>query len=76
MRILILSEQLYWQQRRNESVYDPPSDIRLDVGHLNFTDDFTFSVFDYDVSIVHVSEPSYNTIGYYENLPKLMCVRR
>lgn len=65
MRVLILSDTI-------GSNYHAPYGIQLDTDDLNHTEDFTFSVFDYDVSIVHIRESPYHTIGYYENLPKLL----
>jgi hypothetical protein len=72
MRVLILSDTIWSRQRRAESHYQPPYDVELDVSDLNETDGFTFSVFDYDVSIVHILKPVYHTSGYYQNLPKLL----
>lgn len=72
MRVLILSEAIDHKQRFGKSTYKPPYDVHLDVGDLNVTDQFIFSVFDYDVSIVHIREPAYHTHGYYQNLPKIL----
>ena len=72
MRVLILSETIERMQASGESPYHAPYDVHLDTGNLNKSEDFTFSVFDYDVSIVHIKESPYHTIGYYENLPKLL----
>ncbi|GAH95488.1 unnamed protein product, partial [marine sediment metagenome] len=58
--------------RFGKSPYHAPHDVHLDTGDLNTMEDFTFSVFDYDVSIVHIRESPYSTFGYYENLPKLL----
>jgi hypothetical protein len=63
MRVLILSDTIGSWQRRSESPYQLPYDVELDVGDLNNTDRFTFSIFDYDVSIVHILKPAYHTIG-------------
>jgi len=71
MRVLILSETIESSQRFGKSPYHPPLDIHLDVGDLN-DEKLSFSVFDYDVSIVHISKPYYHTIGYHQNLPKLL----
>lgn len=71
MRVLILSATIDDEQR-GKSPYQAPYDVHLDVGDLNQTEDFIFSVFDYDVSIVHIREPAYHTHGYYQNLPKLL----
>ena len=72
MRLLTISGaikdiQLYKRELR----YAFPPDIQLDIGDLN-DEDFNFSVFDYDVSIIHIRMPPYNTLGYYHNLPKLL----
>ncbi len=72
MRVLILSETISRMQAISKSPYHAPYGVHLDMGDLNKVEDFTFSVFDYDVSIVHIWEPSYHTMGYYENLPKLL----
>ncbi len=72
MRVLILSEIVERVQRFGESSYQAPHDVYLDVGDLNETNHFIFSVFDYDVSIVHIREPAHHTHGYYQNLPKLL----
>lgn len=71
MRLLILSETIHHEQAFSEVPYSPPYDVQLDTGDLSSTD-FNFSIFDYDVSVVHIEKPSYHTIGYYENLPKLL----
>ena len=76
MRLLILSEGIKREQGYREPRYSPPYDIHLDVGDLNQVNDrsgsFDFSTFDYDVAIVHISTPPYHSIGYYENLEKLL----
>jgi len=71
MRVLILSETISSKQRYNESKYTPPYDVHLDVADLN-TENFKSTVFDYDVSIVHIEEPQYHSIGYFHNIPKLI----
>ena len=71
MRVLILSDNIDDIQAYSKSPYHAPYEVQLDTGDLN-EKGFTFSVFDYDVSIVHIWEPPYHTIGYYENLPKLL----
>ena len=50
----------------------PPNDVRLDVGDPNQVDDFSYSLFDYDVAIIHIIESSNHSIGYYNNIPKLL----
>lgn len=72
MRILILSDDINQMQAFDKSPYHAPYDIQLDTGDLNTMEDFAFSVFDYDVSIVHICEPQYHTSGYYKSLPKLL----
>ena len=54
-----------------ENKYDPASDVHLDVGDPNQTENFNFSLFDYDVSIIHIEQPRHHTIGYYQNIPKI-----
>ncbi len=68
MRLLILSETIDWEDV--EKSYRPPYDIKLDKGNLNEQWGFNFSVFDYDVSFIHIKQPSFSE-GYYKNLPKL-----
>lgn len=72
MRVLILSDTIRQAQEFGKSPYHAPYDVQLDTGDLNEVEHFTFSVFDYDVSIVHIREPYYHTMGYYRNLPKLL----
>ena len=72
MRILILSNTIDRLQKYGESSYSTPDDVQLDTGDLNNSENFTCSVFDYDVSIIHIDEGPYHTTGYYENLPKLL----
>ena len=71
MRVLILSDTIDHIQKFDKSPYLTPYDIQMDIGDLNETEDFSYSVFDYDVSIVHIQEGPYHTLGYYKNLPKL-----
>jgi len=70
MRVLILSDSR--MREFGKSPYQAPYGVKLDTGDLNEPEGFAFSVFDYDVSIVHIQESSYHTIGYYKNLPKLL----
>ncbi|MBA7586178.1 hypothetical protein ES708_28174 [subsurface metagenome] len=72
MRVLILSDTIRQMQEHGKSPYHVPYDVQLDTSDLNETEDFTLSVFDYDVSIVHIRKPHYGTTGYYKNLPKLL----
>lgn len=71
MRVLILSDTISHDQAFSESPYRASPDVQLDTGDLN-DEDFNVSLFDYDVSIVHIEEEQYHTIGYYKNLPKLL----
>lgn len=73
MRVLILSEQIDCDQSFSDHKYEAPADVELTVADLNTShdDELRLSLFDYDVAIVHIKYPSYHTIGYYQNLPKL-----
>ena len=71
MRVLIISEPISHEQAFGKVKYSPPYGMTLDVSELNGVDRFTHSAFDYDVTIVHITEPHYNSIGYHDNLPKL-----
>lgn len=71
MRTLILSESITRDLRSRDPAYHPPNNIQLDYGEINYTEDFNFSLFDYDISIVHIEECSYHTHGYFNHLPKL-----
>lgn len=71
MRVLFLSDTIDDKQAFGKSPYHAPPDVQLDTGDLN-EEDFTLSLFDYDVSIVHIEESPYHTIGYYKNFPKLL----
>src|SRR4030042_3882021 len=72
MRVLILSESIHLYHSPDEGLCASIPDLRLDVGNLNDADGLAFSVFDYDVAIIHISKPAYHTIGYRRNLPKLL----
>ncbi len=72
MRLLIISEQIDQIQRGGSNQWEPPYDVQLDIVNLNNTDGFQVSVFDYDVTIVHITDPTYHSIGYYENIPKIL----
>ncbi len=54
-----------------EPKYLPPSDVDLVLGNLNDADRFPFSVFDFDVTIVHIHPGMRHTIGYRWNIPKV-----
>lgn len=73
MRLLILSEAIEWQQGFANVRYSPPDDVDLTVGNLNETTRrFSYSVFDFDVSVIHIHPSRYNnSIGYYHNIPKV-----
>ncbi len=71
MRLLILSDSIYRKQSYGENIYIPPHDVHLDVGDPNETDNFNYSLFDYDISIIHIEKPSHHTIGYYHNISKI-----
>ena len=65
MRLLILSDYISRSQRGSEPGYTPPHDVDLDVGDLNDSREFDFSVFDYEVAIVHITPGGYNSIVYF-----------
>lgn len=72
MRLLILSESIEWDQNNSDNKYVPPHQTYLDVGNPNEVDNFSYSLFDYDVSIIHIRKPNHHTIGYYENIPRFI----
>lgn len=72
MRLLILSEIIDWKQRYGKARYTPSYDVQLGVNDPNETERFSPSIFDYDVSFVHITKPQYHTMGYYQNLPKIL----
>ena len=67
LRVIILSERMINLGRE----YLPPSGVTLDIVNLNDADGLAHSVFDYDVSIVHITKPRHHSIGYFQNLVKL-----
>jgi hypothetical protein len=71
MRLLILSSEIHDIQKYKEYKFLIPGDIELTIESLFDSDAFKASLFDYDVSIIHIEYPRYNTIGYYNNLPKI-----
>ena len=71
MRLLILSEQVERRHGYPDSRFAPDNDVVLDVGNLGDQKAFEFSVFDYDVAIIHTTLPRYSTSAYYRNMPKL-----
>ena len=72
MRVIVLSEEIYYIEKYKSSTeqYIPPTDVELEIESLN-EEHFNTSVFDYDVSIVHISVPRYNPEGYFYSIPKL-----
>jgi hypothetical protein len=72
MRLLILSDVVYSKQHRDEPLYPPPYDIRLDVGNHYYAG-LSSSIFDYDVSIVHITEPRNEgeKESYFQNISKI-----
>jgi hypothetical protein len=74
MRILILSETIYgiqYRQSYKEWKIKPPSGIEIKVADPNDSERLFYSVFDYDVTILHITSGEYNTIGYFRNIPKI-----
>ena len=71
MRLLVLSESIYEIQRIGEKKFIPPSDVQLDVGNLNNQEGLRYSVFDYDVAILHIHVARNNSLGYIRNIPKV-----
>lgn len=71
MKILFLSEKISHQQTFGNDKYLPPYNISIDFDDINNSDNFEFSIFDYDVSIIHINYPKHHTIGYFNNLPKI-----
>jgi hypothetical protein len=73
MRLLILSESIDWTQRHEQWKFVPPDEVHLITGDLNNSEGSPYSVFDYDVAIIHIHPPRYNsTLGYYRNIPKVV----
>jgi hypothetical protein len=71
MRLLILSESIQWTQSFGKAKFEPPNDVHLAVGNLNDADRFPYSVFDYDVAILHIHPSRYHSLGYFRNIPKV-----
>jgi hypothetical protein len=72
MRLLILSESIDWTQRHEEWKFVPPNEVHLVTGDLNNSQGTHYSVFDYDVAIIHIHPGRYNTLGYCRNIPKVV----
>ena len=72
MRVLILSEKIRKEHRFGINKFSPPGNIYLHVDEINNTENFNSSIFDYDVSIININIPKHHSIGYFENLPKIM----
>lgn len=72
MRILIISADVYSIHRYWDDIaYDPPSNVQLDIADPNQVS-LKLSLFDYDVSVIHIQHPKSGDYGYYHNLPKIM----
>ncbi len=71
IRTLILSDSISTKQNYYDGKYIAPYDVELETSDLNKTH-LKFSLFDYDVSIIHIVKPDYSTSGYYANLPKIL----
>ena len=74
MRILILSEIIYAIQRAQhykEWKIIPQSGVEIKIADPNDSGGLVYSVFDYDVTILHITSSKYNTIGYFTNIPKI-----
>ena len=70
MRLLILSQSIRRMQREVPG-YNAPWDVDLDIGQIGEIDHrLDFTVFDYDVAIVHITGPYADTSGYSRDLPK------
>lgn len=72
MNVLILSNAIYSLQNSSNPHYQCPDDIHVDFGDFASVHEFTFSVFDYDISIIHIVEPRWSTLNLYDSLPKLL----
>ncbi|MFX0201789.1 MAG: hypothetical protein ACFFCW_37240 [Candidatus Hodarchaeota archaeon] len=72
MRLLILSEAITRIiQGADRPPYSPPKNVYLEVADPNTIHHFSHSLFDFDVSVVHIHPPRFNSIGYYHNIPKI-----
>ena len=71
MRLLILSESIRLTQSFGKAKFEPPNDVHLAVGNLNDADSLPYSVFDYDVTILHIHPSRYHSLGYLRNIPKV-----
>jgi len=69
MRLLILSEQIHHWQRFNDDQFIPQYDVELETGELYRG--FQFSIFDYDVAIVHIAREGSSTF-FRDALTKLL----
>lgn len=70
MRLLIIFEKIHHEQTVGKVPYRPAYDLHLETGKLR--DDFSLSVFDYDVTFVNIVETEDTPIQYYASLPKLV----
>jgi hypothetical protein len=71
MRILILSESIDKIQRYEESKFMLPDGVELYTHNLNDPGGLFYSVFDYDVAILHITSGEYHNLGYFRNIPKM-----
>jgi hypothetical protein len=72
MRILILSELISSKQRSEQLKIIPPSGVKIIIANPNDAQGLFYSVFDYDVTILHIIPGEYgSTIGYFMNIPKI-----
>jgi hypothetical protein len=71
MKLLIVSTSICRNQKYEDYRYIPSDDIELYTADINDSDPFVYSLFDFDISIIHIEEPRYNSLGYFVNLPKL-----
>jgi hypothetical protein len=71
MRILILSESIDKIQRSGVSEFMLPDSVELHTGNLNNPEGLIYSVFDYDVAIIHIIPGEFHNMGYLRNIPKV-----
>jgi hypothetical protein len=72
MRLLILSESIDWTQRHEEWKFVPLDEVHLVTGNLNNPEGSHYSVFDYDVAIIHIHPDRFGTLGYCRNIPRVV----
>jgi len=71
MRLLLLSQSIDWIQRFEEPKFTSPYDVYLDVDDLNDPGHYPYTVFDYDVAVLHIEPGRPKTLGYAKNIPKV-----